>query len=122
MRVIQVVVVRAGPLSPSVRVRVIVGVAVGAAERQEWKSALELVRLTGLVDAEYSDARFPRKLVDAAELDQMAAVAAEITIFEIPQLASGTVGDVRRADEDRRVIGDRKSTRLNSSHEWISRM
>src|SRR6266536_1968121 len=88
------------------RLGVAVRVAGRSGERAIREHALELIGLAGLIAEERAGRGMPRQRVGRVELQVVAAVAAKVAVLEVPQLASRAGADVRRSDEDRRVVGE----------------
>ena len=58
----------------------------------------------------------------AKVLEQLGAFIKIADQKPLPDFANHPIDDLKNLDYDYAVVSDRKSTRLNSSHEWISRM
>src|SRR5437667_12662081 len=92
------------PAAPG-RFRVAVAIAGRPGQVRIREIALELVGLTGLIDPERAGCRSPLKGIAAVKLELVTAVAAEIAVLVVPELAPRAVADKRRPNEGRHVVG-----------------
>src|SRR5216684_6872339 len=95
LRVVEIEVVVTGRPPGSRGLGVAVGVARGAGQRTIGQYAFQLVRLPGLNDGEGAHSAAQRQEIGARQLEDVAAVAAQVAVLEVPELASRSVTNVR---------------------------
>src|SRR5207302_8594144 len=98
LRVVEIrLVVRRGTAASS-RFREAVGVALRGGEAAVRLIRLNLPRLAGLIEEVGAGGGVPRQRIGAVELQDVAAVAAQVAVLVVPHVAAGGVTDVRGAD------------------------